>query len=254
VRRVLRDASEASLVERKTAKEDMLPLLQLGDPKVPGASSRLIRFLDDKGNAIAEFVAGKGKSDAFGPGKAGTYVRHAGDQQSWLADRDIGASANLGDWAKTRVVDQTTDAIKTMVVEVSTEAAYTIDREGDGRTHKLAQMPAGKKLKYVNSVDEIVESASYVDFKSVRKVAGAPPLPDVGKVTFETDGGLKVAETLKSDGKQAFMTIAASGTGDAKKDAEALSALVDGWEFEIPVAKVSSLMKKQADLLEDARS
>jgi hypothetical protein len=33
-----------------------------------------------------------------------------------------------------------------------------------------------------------------------------------------------------------------------------MSELVNGWEFEIPVGKVSSLMKKQADLLEDAPS
>jgi hypothetical protein len=33
-----------------------------------------------------------------------------------------------------------------------------------------------------------------------------------------------------------------------------MSALVSGWEFKVPVGKVSSLMKKQADLLEDAGS
>ncbi len=33
-----------------------------------------------------------------------------------------------------------------------------------------------------------------------------------------------------------------------------MSALVNGWEFEIPVAKISRLMKKQANLLEDAPS
>jgi hypothetical protein len=33
-----------------------------------------------------------------------------------------------------------------------------------------------------------------------------------------------------------------------------MSALVKGWEFAIPVAKVTSLTKKEADLLEDAGS
>ena len=58
---------------------------------------------------------------------------------------------------KTRVVDQPTDSIKTTSIEVAGEPAYTIDRDTDGKSHKLSQMPAGKKLKYVNSVEEIVE-------------------------------------------------------------------------------------------------
>jgi hypothetical protein len=124
----------------------------------------------------------------------------------------------------------------------------------DRRTHKLRQMPAGKKLKYVNSVDEIIGSASYVDFKSVRKAGKSDALPRAGKVNLVTDKGLKVELDLRSDGKQAWVRISASGDGDGKKDADAMSALVNGWEFEIPVAKISSLMKKQADLLEDAPS
>ena len=155
---------------------------------------------------------------------------------------------------KTQVVDQPTDSIKTASIEVASEPAYTIDRDTDGRTHKLSQMPAGKKLKYVNSVDEIIESASYVDFKSVRKAGKSDALPRAGKVNLVTDKGQKVELDLRSDGKQAWVRISASGDGDGKKDADAMSALVNGWEFEIPVAKISSLMKKQADLLEDAPS
>jgi hypothetical protein len=171
-----------------------------------------------------------------------------------LANRSIDSSAMLSDWVKTRVVDQPTDSIKAASIEVSGEPAYTIDRDTDGKSHKLSQMPAGKKLKYVNSVEEIIESASYVDFKSVRKAGKSDALPSAGKVTFETDKGLKVELNLRSDGKQAWVRVSASGEGDGKKDAEAMSALVNGWEFEIPVAKISTLMKKQADLLEDAAS
>ena len=145
---------------------------------------------------------------------------------------------------KTRVVDQPTDSIKTASIEVAGEPAYTIDRDTDRRTHKLSQMPAGKKLKYVNSVDEIIELASYVDFKSVRKAGKSDALPRAGKVNFVTDKGLKVELDLRSDGKQAWVRISASGDGDGKKDADAMSALVNGWEFEIPVAKISSSDEK----------
>jgi hypothetical protein len=254
VRGLLLAASEASLVERKTAKKDMLKLLGLGDPKVNGAPSRLIRFFDAKGNVIAEIVAGNKKKDAFGASKSGTYVRKPTEDQSWLANRSIDGSATLSDWVKTRVVDVPTESVKTASIEVAGEPAYTIIRDTDGKSHKLADITAGKKLKYVNTIDEIIESVSYVDFKSIRKAGQQADLPSAGKATFETDRGLKVALDLRSDGKHAWVKISASGEGEGKKDAEAMSTLVDGWEFEIPVAKVSSVLKKHADLLEDVPS
>lgn len=251
VRKLLLNASEASLVERKTAKKDMLPILGLGDPKT--SSSRLVRFLDADGHAIGAIVVGNSKPDAFGTNKNGTYVRKPDTNQSWLADRPIDASAKLGDWVKTRVVDIPTNSIKTASIEVAGQPAYTIDKDKDG-SHKLAEMPAGKKLKYVNSVDEIIESASYVDFKGVRKADKSDTLPSAGKVSYETDKGLKIQLDVKSDGKQAWIIVTPSGTGEGKKQADELAALTTGWEFKIPVGKVSGLLKKQSDLLEDAGS
>lgn len=254
VRKLVVNAIEATLVERKTALKDKLKLLGLGDPKETGAGARLIRFLDKDGKPVAEIVAGNNKSDAFGANKGGTYVRKAGEDQAWLANRQLDGSANLNDWVKTRVVDVSPDKVKSAEVTVAGEPAYKIGREADGRTHKLDPMPAGKKLKYVNSVDEIIESASFVDFKTVRKAGKAAALPSAGTVRFETDAGLKVELEVRSDGKEAWIKITPSGTGEAKKDADAMAATVGGWEFEIPVAKLSGLLKKQADLLEDAAS
>lgn len=254
IRKLMVSASEASLVERKTAKEDRLALLGLTDPKQNGSTARLIRFLDASGAPIGEIIVGNKKSDAFGASKNGTYVRRPGETQTWLADRAIDGSAQLKDWTKTRVVDVPTNSIKAASIEVAGEPAYAIERDKDGTSFKLAQMPPGKKLKYLNAVDEIIESASYVDFLNVRKANPSDTMKTAGKATFETDKGLKVELDLKSDGKQAWVSVTPSGQGDAKKDADAMSALVSGWEFEIPPAKVTSLMKKQADLLEDTGS
>lgn len=254
IRTLMVSASQASLVERKTAKANRFSLLGLTDPKKNGSTARLIRFLDAKGTPIAEIIVGNKKTDAFGASKNGTYVRRPGETQTWLADRAIDGSAQLKDWAKTRVVDVPTDTIKTASIEVSGEPAYTIERDTDGKSFKLSQMPAGKKLKYVNTVDEIIESASYVDFLNVRKANPSDTMKVAGKATFETDKGLKVELDLKSDGKQAWVSVIPTGQGDAKKDADTMSALVSGWEFEIPPAKVTSLMKKQADMLEDTGS
>lgn len=251
VRKLLLNASQASLVERKTGKKDRLALLGLGDPKT--SSARLIRFLDAEGHQVGAIVAGNSKPDAFGSSKNGTYVRAPSDDQSWLADRQIDETANLGDWVTTRVVDIPTNSIKTATVEVAGQPPYSIDEDKDG-THKLVQMPAGKKLKFVNSVEEIIESASYVDFQGVRKAAPSDSLASAGNVSFQTDKGLKIQLDVKSDGKQAWVTVTPSGTGEAKKQADDIAKLVTGWEFKIPVSKVSGLLMKEDDLLENTGS
>jgi hypothetical protein len=254
IRTLVVAASEAALVERKTAKEDRLALLGLTDPKKTGSTARLVRFLDASGAPIGEIIIGNKKADAFGASKSGTYVRRPGETQTWLADRALDGTAKINDWRKTRVVDVPTNTIKTASIEVAGEPAYGIERDSDGKSFKLSQIPSGKKLKYLNAVDEIIESASYVDFLNVRKPKPSETMKSAGKVTFETDKGLKVELDLKSDGKEAWVSITPSGQGDAKKDADSMAASVGGWEFAIPPAKVTSLMKKQADLLEDTGS
>jgi hypothetical protein len=254
IRKLVVSASEASLVERKTAKEDRLKLLGLADPKAKGSTARLIRFLDANGAPVGEIIVGNKKADAFGASKSGTYVRRPGETQTWLADRALEGTADLRDWTKTRVVDMPTETVKKASIEVTDEPAYEIVRDSDGKSFKLSQIPNGKKLKYVNSIDEIIESASYVDFQNVRKAKPSDTMKSAGKAIFETDKGLKVELDLRSDGKEAWVSITPSGEGAAKTDADAMSALVKGWEFEIPTGKVTSLMKKQADLLEDTGS
>lgn len=252
VRTLLRNAIEADLVERKTAVKDHLPLLGLGDPKASGSGARLVRFTDKAGKPLGEIVVGNTKADAFGAGKGGSYVRLPDAEQSWLASRQIDGSTTLNDWVTTRVIDLSPQSIKTAEMTVGSEPPYKIVRDADGRTLKLDPMPAGKKVKYVNAIDEMVESATFVDFKKVRKAGKADALPKAGTVSFVTESGLKVGLDVRSDGKEAWVRISAAGTGDAAVAAKTIAGRVDGWEFEIPVAKLPGLLKKQSDLLEDA--
>lgn len=254
VRKLVRSAVEASLLERKTAKPAGLKMLGLGDPKVMGSGARLMRFSDKSGAVIGEIIVGNAKGDAFGAGKGGSYVRLPGQDQAWLANRQLDGSVTLKDWVKTRVVDVSPQSIKTAEIKVAGDAPYKIVRDTDGRNHKLDEIPAGKKVKYANSLDDILESASFVDFKKVRKAGKADALPDAGSVDFETESGLKVTLNVRSDGKEAWVRVTAKGDGDAKSVAEALAGRVDGWEFEVPAGKVPGLLKKKADLLEDASS
>ncbi|MEZ5901415.1 MAG: hypothetical protein R3D51_18195 [Hyphomicrobiaceae bacterium] len=124
----------------------------------------------------------------------------------------------------------------------------------DKKTLMLSEIPSGTKLKYVNSVDDIIEAASLIEFKTVRKAGTGKSYPRVGKVTLENDKNLKVAIEYFSDGTTAFVTITPAGTGEGQKAASELASRTQGWEFEVPHEEVSGALHKRADLLEDASS
>lgn len=259
VRALLIALTEAKLLEPKTRVSERFATLEVDDPTGKTSNARLIKLETASGTVLAEIIAGKqrtshAESQMGSPaaGSSGTYVRHAGDNQSWLVSTSIVGSAALKDWSNARVFETETEKISRLTVEVQGEPPYEIKRGAEG-THELTAVPAGKKIKYVNMIDNIVEAASFLDLESVRKQAGNQG-GEAGTVTFETDNGLKIALKVRRDKDAVWATVEASGEGDAKKAADGIQARVKGWEFEITPSKTETMLKKEADLLEDAAS
>jgi hypothetical protein len=254
VRALLLALSEATLLEPKTRVSTRYAILEVDDPAGKTSTARLIRLEDAGGNTLAEIIAGKQHAGALsaGQGAGGTYVRRPTEEQSWLASTSIVGGSALKDWANPRVFETQTERIKELTVEVQGEPPYKIKRN-DGGSHELETVPAGKKIKYVNMVDNIIEAASFLDFERVRKVAAAPS-GESGTVRFETDGGLKIALTVRRDKDGTWIAVDPSGDGDAKKAADDIRARASGWEFEVLPSKADTMLKKEADLLEDVET
>jgi len=256
VRALLIALGEARLDEPKTRNPDRWGLLDVDDPAAKNSKARLIKLEDGSGAVLSEIIAGKQRPGQPGatPGAAtgGTYVRKPGDQQSWLASTTIVGGANLHDWAEQRVFETDTEKIKSLTVAVAGEAPYDIKRNDD-KSHVLADIPAGKKIKYVNLIDNILEAASFLELEGVRKATGTEG-GDAGTVSFETDSGLKIAIKIRRDNDKTWATVTASGDSGSKDAADAITKRTAGWEFEVSPNKVSTMLKKKDDLLEDAAS
>lgn len=254
VRELILAATEAEIVERKTAKPERHADLGLSDPMAEGASARLIRFLDSGGSPIGEIIAGRNTVDAFEASKGGTYVRRPGANETWLANRQIAGSLSMRDWAATRLIDVKPETLTSIRIEPEGAEAYDIRRASDGKTHELVEMPAGKKLKYVSGVDDIAEAVSLIEFKGVEKAGKADGVPLKGKATMTMENGFKATLELRSDDKDAWLRIVTSGEGEGKAMSDALKARAEGWDFKVPLAEVKAVIVKKADLLEDAAS
>ncbi len=245
-------ATEARLVERKTALKDRHDLLGLGDHTAPGATARLLRFKDAQGALLGEIVLGRPAFDAMDASKGGTYVRRPGDDQTWLADRPLQVSLSIRDWVKTRLIDRDVKSITSIRIEREGEAPIDIKRTADGAQHELAAMPAGKKLKYVSAIDDVAEAISLVEFRSVRKSGKADSLPLLGRAAFETENGFKPAIEFRGDASKVWIRVTATGNPASKADVDDLNSRAGGWEFEVPQTELNAILVKLSDLVEDA--
>jgi len=255
VRALVLALTEANLAEAKTKREASLNILELEDPKSNSANSHLLQLTKADGTLLAEAIIGKTRPDAFGAGKAGTYVRRPNDPQAWLIDQDVIVGTKLGDWTRERLFDTKPESIKAVTIESEGDTSYDIVRDSDGRTFKLARMPDGKKLKFANSADDIVDTLSSFKLNEARKLdspeATAANATSAGIARLETDDGLKLYLKVRKDAAGHWMTLNASGFNNGIKQAADLMALAGGWEFKIPAAQAERIFKKQADILED---
>jgi hypothetical protein len=247
VRTLLVRLAEAQLVEPKTHKSDRFGMLELEDAGAKDTKSREVRLLDQQGAVIAQAIIGKKRVDAFGSSKSGTYVRWPDDAQAWLANTDVQISANVRDWVQPNVLDVEAGKIKSVSVEIPNEAPLKIERE-DGGKHKLVGIPGGKKLKQGTDVDGIVRAVGSIELEDVRKPEQASG--EVSTARFESDGGLVVTLRLRKDGEDSWLSISASGEGEAKTQAEEISRRSKDWEFKIPAYKAAAILKRPADLFE----
>ncbi|HEX5600336.1 MAG TPA: DUF4340 domain-containing protein, partial [Hyphomicrobiaceae bacterium] len=103
VRSLLVKLAQAELIEAKTRMPDRHALLELEDPSAEGAKSRSLKILDGNGNVVADLIIGKRHWEAFGTGKSGTYVRKAGDAQTWLANVEFNLYARIRSWIEPKI-------------------------------------------------------------------------------------------------------------------------------------------------------
>jgi hypothetical protein len=253
IRALLTGLVEARLLEPKTRNEARYAFLELEDPARKDANSRLVRLLDGSGGTVAEAVLGKRRPPGFGTGRGGTYVRKPGEAQTWLVDSELSGGTDLRDWAKVRLYETPPAKVTKLTIGLKGEQPYDIIRESSGE-HKLAEMPAGKKIKFVNAIDNIVEAASFAEFEDVRKAEGEMPAADLSTAALEMESGLKVSLQLRRDSDAAWLRLTAAGEGDAKKAADEITGRTAGWEFKISSSKADAILKRRDELLEASSS
>jgi hypothetical protein len=256
VRAFLVQLANAELAEPKTAASDRWPLLDLEDPAAAESKSGLVRLLDTSGKPIAALVVGKRRSNAFGTGRHGVYVRRPNETQTWLASGDPNVVLDVKEWVDPAIFKADPEKLLRVTVAHPKENPIVVEREGGKKGGKfvLKSVPEGLKVKASAGVEQIALSLGSVELEDMRKLDATPVGDAVTVVTAENSDGMTVTLRLRHDdeGKEAWLSFtAAGGEGeDAKKAADAINAKGAGWEFKIPKWKADQIGKRAADIFE----
>ena len=166
-----------------------------------------MRLLDDKGGVIAEAVVGKKRSDAFGFGKGGTYVRKPGDAQTWLANAELDASADLKDWMKTDVFQVDSSKVSRVTIEIPGEQPLKVERGADKKL-ALVGIPAGPEVEGRGRRRCHRARGRQHRLRGRAQAAGRRRRrKDASTVKLETDGGLAVTLRLRKEGEGNWLTV-----------------------------------------------
>ncbi len=213
LRRKLLALGEAQLIEKKTANPDNYALLGVGDPEPVAADGETDADSDERSTRVTLEGLTEPVSVILGKsnfrGNPTTYVRRAGEQQSWLAAGDLTMEADPKEWLKRDLIDIGTPRIKRVVLTHPDGTEIEIEKPArDAPDYALKAVPEGRELLSPSAANSIagvlgnlrldnVHSASDFDMDQAGAVGGV----------FETFDGVRVhTRAWQADDKR-YLTL-----------------------------------------------
>jgi hypothetical protein len=246
VRELLLALAKAKTIEKKTAIEANLPALGLEDLKAPNATSKRVDLVGTP--KPVSLLVGKSPDDHS------TFVRRAGEAQSWQIDARLHVDGDPKQWLQTRVLEIPVARVKSVETQMKGKPAWTVAKATEKDTDfAVAGIPRGRELSSPTAANEVASSLTTLELDDVR-AASTPPAAAAGVMTLTTFDGLVVRVDGFVDGEsQHWLRIQPSTAEDAaesvRTEAARIERLTKGYELEVPAYKYSSLFKPIDELL-----
>jgi hypothetical protein len=229
LREFLLKLADATLVEQKTANKDKYATLGVDDVSAKDAKGLQVE-LDGLAQPLKLIVG------VAGP-RGGTFVRRAGDAQSWLASATLNVEKNAADWLKKDLVDIAANRIESVTITHpdGKRVRVTKDAEGDAK-FKLADIPKGREAGSEYSANGLASTLAGLRFDDVVSVKEAAPDDNALKASYATSDGPVVDVTAwEKDAKDYAQFTASLDATQADKGIAAQQAKANS-EFETATA------------------
>ncbi len=265
LRQLLQQLADARKVEKKTARAEWLPRLNLAEPGADEGAGTLLalRF----GEETIQWIVGK---QAKGGGR---MMRLADENQAWRVKPTIRPIADPMQWVDATVVDLKPELWQSIRVEPAEGLGWTLARAKPGdQTFTLEPMPAGKTFKDENISRTLATALQVLHFTDVRKAKKDADASnslyyhgwfgDRLKVDiYDEEGGPWFAFHLEAGPEPAKDDSQPADKEDGKPDPalhdlktldiQAMNERLAGWWYKLPDYKASQLNRKKDDLLKD---
>jgi len=244
VRKLLLALSDAKTLEQKSARPENYAALGVDDLKSANASGKLVE-LKGTPKPVALIV---GKQ----PEGRTTYVRRAGESQSWQVDTAIDASTDPKTWLRTDLVDLKPDRVQSVEIAIVGKPAWSIAKATDKDAEfKVSGVPRGKQLSSPSAASGVASALNSLHLDDVRAIPDGNAAP-AAAATVRTFDGLSLHCTGYVDGDRHYLRIesATSSTDEAKKkEAAEIAARTNGFEFDLPAYKYGALFQPIDEIL-----
>jgi hypothetical protein len=273
VRKLLVDLAELRPLEQKTSTPSVFATLELEDLSEADAKSALVtvKGTDDK-DFLALYV-GKQRFSRGSSGGDGTYVRKAGDNQTWLTKGRLQVDKGVATWLDKIIADVARERIAKVTVVQPDGAKLVVTRSTPAeKNFTIVDMPKNRKAKSEYDVNNLAGPLERLELDDVRPAAEVTAPAKAGYAELVTFDGLLVRATLVPKDDQVWLQFATQFTPPAaapseqdvkdgklktpdevKKEAETLAAKTSAWAYRIADWKLDNLRKKVGDLLEEEK-
>jgi len=255
VRHTLIGLAALEAVEPKTARADWLSYMGLDMP--PKGSGTAITVSDRAGKTLASVIAGNSAELDNAQGATGLFVRHPGDNQSYLARSVYALHGNVADWLETGVMSIDAARLNTVTVTPASGAAFTVAREHPSdREFKLQGSPPPKGFAVnpasVNLIPQLITGFAFVDVRPASQL----DFSKVAHLTAHTFDMQNIRMDAVSVGGEVWVRVSAQadpGTPTMQRqEASMINARAAEWAYKLSADKGRLLMMKRDDLMTKA--
>jgi len=267
VKKVILGLADARRVEPKTARADYYGRIGVADPGQTGGGTRLT-FKTDKGDVLATVIVGKRKA-LSGRLKAWTYVRLAGQPQTWLVDALPRIEADPVRWLVPDLLEVKRDRVARVRGRHADGTVLEVVRDKpDDADFKVVNLPKGAKLRMPSIANGVGGALGYLSFDDVRP-AGEIDFSGATKTVYTTfDGLIVTVRTVKvgdaywcrfaarydanavAKGKKGENLVIPDVAKDVGAEAHDIDARVHGWAYRLPDYKAEDFTKRLDDMIE----
>ncbi|HEY6941621.1 DUF4340 domain-containing protein [Dokdonella sp.] len=218
LRAFLLKLADARRVEQKTSNKDKYALLGVEDVSTKDAKGLQVE-LDGLAKPLVLVV---GSSDPRG----GTYVRVAGEPESWLVSASLTVDRNAADWLRKDLADIAATRIASVAITHPDGSTVSIAKNAEGDANfVLAGVPKGREAGAEFTINGLASALAGLRFDDVLPAKDATPPEQALKARYATFDGVVVDVTAwEKDGKDYAQFVASLDTAQADKGIAAAQA------------------------------